>query len=60
MTETQLGTGCHADVAWLRDDQLRYEFVGFLAEMQAGRRLLRRVLGESESPDASASEAGIF
>ena len=41
--------------AWLRDTQLHREFVGFLAEMQAGRRLLRRVLQESESPDASAS-----
>jgi alkylation response protein AidB-like acyl-CoA dehydrogenase len=43
------------DAAWLQDDQLRREFVGFLAEMQAGRRLLRRVLEESESPEASAS-----
>jgi len=38
--------------AWLRDTQLHREFVSFLAEMQAGRRLLRRVL---EEPDASAS-----
>jgi alkylation response protein AidB-like acyl-CoA dehydrogenase len=44
-----------SDAAWLRDDQLRREFIGFLAEMQAGRRLLRRVLEESESPEASAS-----
>jgi alkylation response protein AidB-like acyl-CoA dehydrogenase len=41
--------------AWLRDAQLRREFVSFLAEMQAGRRLLRRVLEESETPGASAS-----
>ena len=41
--------------AWLRDTQLHREFVSFLAEMQAGRRLLRRVLEEHEKPDASAS-----
>jgi alkylation response protein AidB-like acyl-CoA dehydrogenase len=41
--------------AWLRDAQLNREFVSFLAEMQAGRRLLRRVLEEHEKPDASAS-----
>ena len=43
------------DAAWLRDDQLRREFMGFLAEIQAGRRLLRRVLEENEKPEASAS-----
>jgi alkylation response protein AidB-like acyl-CoA dehydrogenase len=43
------------DAAWLQDTQLRREFVSFLAEMQAGRRLLRRVLEEHEKPDASAS-----
>ena len=32
--------------AWLQDTQLRREFVSFLAEMQAGRRLLRRVLDD--------------
>jgi alkylation response protein AidB-like acyl-CoA dehydrogenase len=41
--------------AWLRDTQLHREFVSFLAEMQAGRRLLRRVLEEHEKSDASAS-----
>src|SRR6185312_5738800 len=41
--------------AWLRDAQLHREFVSFLAEMQAARRLLRRVLEESERPQASAS-----
>jgi alkylation response protein AidB-like acyl-CoA dehydrogenase len=41
--------------AWLRDTQLHREFVSFLAEMQAGRRLLRRVLEEHDKPDASAS-----
>ena len=44
-----------SDAAWLRDDQLRREFMTFLMEMQAGRRLLRRVLEESETPEASAS-----
>ena len=41
--------------AWLRDVQLHREFVSFLAEMQATRRLLRRVLEESETPQASDS-----
>ncbi len=41
--------------AWLRDAQLHREFISFLAEMQAARRLLRRVLEESERPEASAS-----
>jgi len=44
-----------SDAAWLRDDQLRREFMSFLAEVQAGRRLLRRLLEENEKPDASAS-----
>ena len=35
--------------------QLYREFVSLLAEMQAARRLLRRVLPESEAPGASAS-----
>jgi alkylation response protein AidB-like acyl-CoA dehydrogenase len=43
------------DAPWLQDDQLRREFMGFLAEIQAGRRLLRRLLQENELPDASAS-----
>ena len=43
------------DAPWLQDDQLRREFIGFLAEIQAGRRLLRQVLRESEAPDAAAS-----
>ena len=41
--------------AWLRDAQLHREFISFLAEMQAARRLLRRVLEESDRPEASAS-----
>ena len=44
-----------SNATWLRDDQLRREFMGYLAEMQAGRRLLRRVLQEHELPNASAS-----
>jgi alkylation response protein AidB-like acyl-CoA dehydrogenase len=44
-----------AKAAWLQDQQLHREFVGFLAEMQAGRRLLRKVLAEHAKPDASAS-----
>jgi alkylation response protein AidB-like acyl-CoA dehydrogenase len=43
------------DALWLQDDQLRREFMGFLAEMQAGRRLLRQLLRENELPDASVS-----
>jgi alkylation response protein AidB-like acyl-CoA dehydrogenase len=41
--------------AWLRDAQLHREFISFIAEMQAARRLLRRVLEESERQGASAS-----
>ena len=41
--------------AWLQDTQLHREFMSFLAEMQAGRRLLRRVLEEHEKPGASTS-----
>jgi alkylation response protein AidB-like acyl-CoA dehydrogenase len=41
--------------SWLQDAQLRREFMVFLTEMQAGRRLLRRVLEEHETPEASAS-----
>ena len=48
---TSLETGA----AWLRDTQLHREFVSFLAEMQAARRLLRRVLEEHNTPNASAS-----
>jgi alkylation response protein AidB-like acyl-CoA dehydrogenase len=44
-----------AGADWLRDAQLHREFVSFLAEMQAARRLLRRVLEESGTPQASAS-----
>ena len=40
---------------WLRDVQLHREFISLLAEMQAARRLLRRVLEESETPEASVS-----
>lgn len=43
------------NAAWLRDAQLHREFMGFLAEMQASRRLLRRVLEEHSQPNASAS-----
>jgi alkylation response protein AidB-like acyl-CoA dehydrogenase len=35
------------DAAWLRDDQLRREFVDQLVELQANRRMLRRLLRES-------------
>jgi alkylation response protein AidB-like acyl-CoA dehydrogenase len=45
----------HSGAAWLKDVQLHREFMTFLAEMQAGRRLLRRVLAESAKPEASAS-----
>jgi len=35
------------DAAWLRDDQLRREFIDQVIELQANRRMLRRLLRES-------------
>ena len=35
------------DAAWLKDDQLRREFIDQIVELQANRRLLRRLLAES-------------
>ncbi len=43
------------DAPWLHDDQLRREFMGFLAELQAGRRLLRQLLRESEAHNGPPS-----
>jgi alkylation response protein AidB-like acyl-CoA dehydrogenase len=43
------------DAAWLADDQLRREFMGYVAELQAGRRLLRTLLRENESHNAPPS-----
>jgi alkylation response protein AidB-like acyl-CoA dehydrogenase len=42
------------DAAWLKDDQLRREFIDQLVELQANRRLLRQLL----STDAYESAAG--
>jgi alkylation response protein AidB-like acyl-CoA dehydrogenase len=36
-----------SDAAWLRDDQLRREFIDQIIELQANRRLLRRLLAQS-------------
>jgi len=36
-----------SDAAWLRDDQLRREFIDQVMELQANRRMLRRLLSES-------------
>jgi alkylation response protein AidB-like acyl-CoA dehydrogenase len=36
-----------SDAPWLKDDQLRREFVDQIVELQANRRLLRRLLAES-------------
>lgn len=44
-----------SDAAWLADDQLRREFMGYIAELQAGRRLLRTLLRENESHNAPPS-----
>jgi alkylation response protein AidB-like acyl-CoA dehydrogenase len=44
-----------SDAAWLADDQLRREFMGYVAELQAGRRLLRTLLRENESHNAPPS-----
>jgi alkylation response protein AidB-like acyl-CoA dehydrogenase len=35
------------DAAWLKDDQLRREFIDQLVELQANRRLLRRLLRQN-------------
>jgi len=35
------------DAAWLKDDALRREFMGLFAEMQAGRRLIRKLLAHN-------------
>ncbi len=42
------------DADWLKDDQLRREFVQLFAEMQAGRRLVRQLLKEKEAGDHGA------
>jgi alkylation response protein AidB-like acyl-CoA dehydrogenase len=37
-----------ADADWLKDDQLRREFMVLFSELQAGRRLVRKLLREAE------------
>ncbi|MGK2911996.1 MAG: acyl-CoA dehydrogenase family protein [Sphingobium sp.] len=49
-----------ADAPWLQDDQLRREFVGLIAEMQAGRRLIRKLLRENEGHDNAPSMTPAF
>ncbi len=49
-----------ADAPWLRDDQRRREFVGLMAELQAGRRLLRQLLRENKAHNAPPSTLPSF
>lgn len=46
--EADIAEAVQGDGAWLRDDQLRREFMKLFGEMQAGRRMVRDVLAESE------------
>jgi len=43
------------DAAWLKDDQLRREFMDQLVELQANRRLLRQLLGTNAYESAAGS-----
>jgi alkylation response protein AidB-like acyl-CoA dehydrogenase len=43
------------DADWLKDDQLRREFIDQLVELQANRRLLRRLLGTNAYESAADS-----
>jgi alkylation response protein AidB-like acyl-CoA dehydrogenase len=38
--------------AWLRDDAMRREFMGLFAELQATRRMIRKLLREADHNDA--------
>jgi hypothetical protein len=44
-----------SEAAWLSDDQLRREFMVLFAEMQATRRLIRKLLREAEHSDGGYS-----
>ena len=50
----------HADAHWLKDDQLRREFMSLFARLQALRRMTRKVLKESEHTPTSPSMAPVF
>ena len=41
------------DAAWLKDDQLRREFIDQIVELQANRRLLRRLLADNDQASAT-------
>jgi len=41
-------TAVEGGAAWLKDDQLRREFITLFGEMQASRRLIRKLLRENE------------
>ena len=52
--EAFYGKAVEADAAWLKDDQLRREFMHLFGQMQALRRMIRQLLQESaHSHDAS-------
>jgi alkylation response protein AidB-like acyl-CoA dehydrogenase len=46
--------------AWLDDDQLRREFISLIAEVQADRRLIRKLLRENEDHNAPPSMLPAF
>ena len=48
------------DARWLKDDQIRREFTGLFAELQAGRRLIRQLLDENKDHASSASMTPAF
>jgi alkylation response protein AidB-like acyl-CoA dehydrogenase len=48
------------DAAWLRDDQLRREYMSLLADMQAVRRLTRKAIREGEREDYAPSMTPAF
>lgn len=43
-----------ADAAWLRDDAMRREFMTLFGELQASRRMIRRLLRENEHDHAGS------
>lgn len=46
-----------ADAEWLRDDELRRQFMTLLADLQASRRLIRQLLHDHENGEAHANTA---
>jgi alkylation response protein AidB-like acyl-CoA dehydrogenase len=49
-----------SDAAWLRDDQLRREFIGALLDLQMNRRLLRKLLGGAHTGSAGPNQLASY